>query len=204
MRLDKDKVSYVLGQSIGNDFKRQEIDIDPEIFVNSFKSAYKGEQSTMTAGEMQQVIGAFQQAMQKKKQAVDQGTGEKNLEEGQAFLEDNKSNEGVQVTKSGLQYKVIKEGDGKQPTADDQVVTHYEGRTIDGTVFDSSYNRGNPASFPVKGVIKGWQEALQLMQEGAKWELYIPSDLAYGAAGAGSAIKPHSTLLFTIELITVE
>lgn len=204
MKIDKDKVSYVLGQSIGGDFKRQGFDIDPEIFADSFKSAFKGEDCKMSVGEMQQVMQAFQRDMQEKQQAKQGALGKANLEKGKKFLDENKDKEGVQVTASGLQYKVITEGTGKSPSATDTVVTHYEGRTIDGDVFDSSYKRGTPATFPVNGVIKGWQEALQLMTEGSKWELFIPSGLAYGPQGSGGTIEPNATLTFTVELLTVK
>ncbi len=204
MKVEMDKVSYVLGQSVGGDFKRQGIEIDPEIFTKSFVDAFNGKQSNMPVGEMQQIMQNFQKAMQDKMQAEQQMAGSKNIEEGEKFLAENSNKEGVSVTDSGLQYKVITEGSGKKPTATDTVETNYEGKTLDGKIFDSSYQRGQTATFPLNGVIKGWTEALQLMAEGSKYELYIPQALAYGAAGSGGTIEPYSTLIFTVELIAVK
>jgi FKBP-type peptidyl-prolyl cis-trans isomerase FklB len=204
MKVDLDKVSYVLGQSIGGDFRRQGLGIDPKIFTESFIAAFNGEKPTMAVGAMQHTMQNFQRAMEDKKQAEQMEAGKKNIEAGRKFLEENGKKEGVTTTDSGLQYKVITEGDGKKPRVSDTVETHYEGKTLDGTIFDSSYKRGQTTSFPLNGVIKGWTEALQLMAEGAKYELYIPSDLAYGAAGSGGTIEPYSTLIFTVELIAVK
>jgi FKBP-type peptidyl-prolyl cis-trans isomerase FklB len=204
MKTDMNKVSYVLGQSIGGDFRRNGFDVNPDVFAKSFRAAFAGEKPEMPPGVMQQIMMSFQQDLQEKKQAAQSGELEKNLTEGATFLEDNKSKEGIQVTESGLQYKIITEGTGKKPALTDTVVTHYEGKTLDGNVFDSSYKRGTPASFPVNGLIAGWQEALQMMPEGSKWELYIPASLGYGNAGAGGSIGPGCTLVFTMELIKVE
>ncbi|MBI9090457.1 MAG: FKBP-type peptidyl-prolyl cis-trans isomerase [Desulfobacterium sp.] len=204
MKVDLDKVSYVLGQSIGGDFKRQGLEIDPKIFTDSFVAAFSGEESKMPVGEMQHIMQNFQKAMQDKQQAAQLDAGKINIGAGTKFLEENSKKEGVTVTDSGLQYKVITEGSGKKPAVTDTVETHYEGKTLDGVVFDSSYKRGQTATFPLNGVIKGWTEALQLMAEGSKYELYIPSELAYGAAGSGSSIEPYSTLIFTVELIAVQ
>lgn len=203
MVTDFKKVSYILAQSIGGDFKRKGFDIDADIFCDSFKAAMKGEQPTMPPGEMQQVMMSFQQMLQDDAQKAQGEVGEKNSAEGSKFLEENAKKEGVVVTESGLQYTVVEEGTGNAPTAKDQVKVHYEGRLIDGTVFDSSYKREQPATFPVDGVIQGWQEALQLMKEGSKYELVIPSSIGYGAQGAGDAITPHATLCFTVELIKI-
>ncbi len=204
MKVELDKVSYVLGQSIGGDFKRQGLEIDPKIFTDSFIAAFNGDQSKMPVGEMQQIMQNFQKSMQDKKQAEQQEAGSKNIEAGKNFLEENSKKEGVKVTESGLQYKVITEGSGKKPALTDTVETNYEGKTLEGVIFDSSYERGQTATFPLNGVIKGWTEALQLMAEGSKYELYIPSELAYGAAGSGGTIEPYSTLIFTVELIAVK
>ncbi len=204
MKVDMDKVSYVLGQSVGGDFKRQGIEIDPEKFTKSFIDAFNGVQSNMPVGEMQSVMQNFQKAMQDKMQAEQMTAGKKNIEAGEKFLAENKGKEDVQVTESGLQYKVITEGSGKKPAVTDTVETHYEGKTLDGKIFDSSYQRGETTTFPLNGVIKGWTEALQLMSEGSKYELYIPHGLAYGAAGSGGTIEPYSTLVFTVELIAVK
>lgn len=204
MKVELDKVSYVLGQSIGGDFRRQGFEIDPKIFVDSFTEAFNGKESQMPVGEMQHIMQNFQRAMEDKKQADQMGSGKKNIEAGKKFLEENSKKEGVKTTGSGLQYKVLTEGSGKKPAATDTVETHYEGKTLDGTIFDSSYKRGQTTSFPLNGVIKGWTEALQLMAEGSKYELYIPFELAYGPAGSGGTIEPYSTLIFTVELIAVK
>jgi len=204
MKVELDKVSYVLGQSIGGDFRRKGFEIDPKIFADSFTEAFNGKESQMPVGEMQHIMQNFQRAMEDKKQAEQMESGEKNIEAGKKFLEENSKKEGVKTTESGLQYKVLTEGSGKKPAATDTVETHYEGKTLDGTIFDSSYKRGQTTSFPLNGVIKGWTEALQLMAEGSKYELYIPSELAYGPAGSGGTIEPYSTLIFTVELIAVK
>lgn len=204
MKVDKQKVSYVLGQSIGNDFRSKRFDIDVKVFTDSFKDAFDGNPSTMPVGEMQHVMMAFQSDLQEKERARKSAAVKENLEKGKAFLEKNRQTDGVVETESGLQYRIIKEGDGKHPSATDTVTTHYEGRTIDGRIFDSSIKRGTPASFPVNGVIKGWQEALVLMPTGSKWELFVPSDLAYGPSGSGEAIGPNETLIFEVELMAIK
>lgn len=204
MNIDKKKVSYVLGQSIGGDFRRQGFDIDIDVFVKSFTDALSGMEPSMSVGEMQLVFQQFQQDIQEKNQIRKQQLSSVNLEKGAAFLAENRKTPGVVETRSGLQYKVVVEGKGERPKATDTVETHYEGRTLDGKVFDSSYRRGTTTSFPLNAVIKGWTEALQLMNVGSKWELYIPSDLAYGPQGSGGTIEPNSTLVFTVELIGIK
>jgi FKBP-type peptidyl-prolyl cis-trans isomerase FklB len=204
MNIDKKKVSYVLGQSIGGDFRRQGFDIDIDVFVKSFTDALSGMEPSMSVGEMQLVFQQFQQDIQEKNQIRKQQLAGVNLEKGAAFLAENRKTPGVVETRSGLQYKVVVEGNGERPKATDTVETHYEGRTLDGKVFDSSYRRGTTTSFPLNAVIKGWTEALQLMTVGSKWELYIPSDLAYGLQGSGGTIEPNSTLVFTVELIGIK
>ncbi|WP_321494041.1 FKBP-type peptidyl-prolyl cis-trans isomerase [uncultured Desulfobacter sp.] len=204
MKVDLDKVSYVLGQSVGGDFRRQGFEIDPKLFADSFIEAFNGKESEMPVGEMRHIMQNFQRAMEDKKQATRMESGKKNVEAGKKFLEENSKKEGVKTTESGLQYKVIIEGSGKKPTATDTVETHYEGKTLDGKIFDSSYKRGQTTTFPLNGVIKGWTEALQLMAEGSKYELYIPSELAYGSAGSGGTIEPYSTLVFTVELVAIK
>nr|WP_257785910.1 FKBP-type peptidyl-prolyl cis-trans isomerase [Desulfococcus multivorans] len=197
------KVSYILGRSIAGDFKRQSIDIEVDSFVDGFRGAAAGEPSRIRVAEMQQIMEGFKNAFQERRQTETSGRAEANLEKGRVFLTENRERAGVVETESGLQYRVIREGSGKTPSASDTVETHYEGRTIDGNIFDSSVKRGKPATFPVNGVIRGWQEALQLMSEGAKYELFIPSDLAYGPGGAGNAIGPHETLIFEVELLKI-
>lgn len=189
------KVSYVIGTQIAQNFKRQDIKINIASLMRGIKDAMEGNELALSQDESRKVMLSFQMRMTAKLTA-------KNLTEGIAFLEVNKAKEGVQVLPSGLQYKVIKEGTGKIPTVDDKVKTHYRGTLINGTEFDSSYKRNKPAEFPVTGVIKGWTEALLLMKQGSKWELYIPPNLAYGERGR-PGIPPNSTLIFEIELLEV-
>ena len=196
----KEKMSYIIGMDIGNNLKRQSIDIEPAALAKGIKDALAGGKPLLTEQEIQETMGIFQKEMMAKQQEV----ANKNKKEGEAFLAENKKKEGVKTLPSGLQYKVIKEGTGKKPKLADTVTAHYRGTLIDGTEFDSSYKRGQPASFPVSGVIPGWTEALQLMGEGAKWQLFIPFNLAYGERGAGAAIGPNASLIFEVELISVQ
>ena len=167
------------------------------------KDALEGNKLVLSQAEMKQVYDAWQKKMRAKQAAKQAAEAAKNLAAGTAFLEANKAKEGVKVLPSGLQYKVVKEGTGNIPTTKDKVKTHYRGTLIDGTEFDNSYKRNRPAEFPVTGVIKGWTEALQLMKEGAKWELYIPANLAYGERGTPGGIPANSTLIFEIELLEI-
>lgn len=200
----KDKLSYSIGMNIGHDLKRQSIDIDPDMLAKGLKDAFSGGQTLMTEDEARQTLADFQKEMVAKQQESMKVTGEKNRKEGEAFLSANKKKSGVKTLPSGLQYKIIQEGKGESPKATDTVTVNYRGTLIDGTEFDSSYKRGQPATFPVNGVIKGWTEALQMMKEGAKWELYIPSDLAYGERGAGNLIGPNAVLIFEVELVSIK
>lgn len=200
----REKQSYSIGADIGSKLKSQSIDIDTDLFSQGVKDAFSGGKLLMTEQEMKDTLTALQKELMDKQAERNKQVGEKNKKEGEAFLSENKKKEGVKTLPSGLQYKVIKEGTGKTPKAEDTVVTNYRGTLTDGTEFDSSFKRGQPATFPVKGVIPGWTEALQLMKEGSKWELFIPSNLAYGERGAGSAIGPNATLIFEIELISVK
>lgn len=210
MKDQKSKVSYSIGLNIGKSMKAEEIDIDVALLAKGIKDALAGN-SAMTEEEIRDTMQAFQQQMQakmlaKQKAAAEaaKGQGEKNKADGAAFLAANKQKAGVETTKSGLQFKRIKNGAGKTPKATDTVTTHYAGRLLDGTEFDSSIKRGQPASFPVNGVIAGWTEALQLMKVGDKWELYIPYQLAYGEEGRPGAIPPSALLIFEIELLGVQ
>jgi len=203
MENQQDKISYIIGRQIGGDFKAQGIQLSHDIFTESVKSAFAGEDSLLSEEETANIMASFQQEMQAKTEETAAKAGGENIKIGAEFLATNLEKEGVKVTDSGLQYKVITSGTGATPTAESQVETHYEGTLIDGTVFDSSYQRGQTATFPVNGVIAGWTEALQLMKEGDVWELTIPAQLAYGANGAGPQIGPHSTLIFKIELVKV-
>jgi FKBP-type peptidyl-prolyl cis-trans isomerase FklB len=202
LKTEMEKVSYIIGTQIARQFKSQEIEINLDSLLMGLKDALQGDRLVLGQDEMQKVYTAWQGKMRAKQAAKQAKEAAENLSAGKAFLEANKAKEGVKVLPSGLQYKVIKEGTGNTPTADDKVKTHYRGTLIDGTEFDSSYKRNRPAEFPVKGVIKGWTEALQLMKEGGKWELYIPADLAYGERGRPS-IPANSTLIFEIELLEI-
>jgi FKBP-type peptidyl-prolyl cis-trans isomerase FklB len=201
---DRAKVSYALGLDIGSQLRKQGVDIDPAIFARAVADALSGAKPEMTPEESRAVLTAFQGELRKKQQAAIVAAGAKNKQEGEAFLASNKTKEGVVTLPSGLQYKIVKQGSGPKPTPDDTVECHYRGTLIDGTEFDSSYKRNQPTSFPVKGVIRGWTEALQLMPVGSKWELYVPSELAYGERGAGQAIAPNATLIFEVELISIK
>ena len=203
LKSKKDKLSYSIGLDIGTKLRMQSIEVDPTIVARGLADGFKGGETLMSEKEAGETMDAFQKEMFAKQQAKRNKLGEKNKKEGEEFLAKNKKKKGVKTTKSGLQYKVIEKGKGKTPTATDSVTVNYRGTLIDGTEFDSSYKRGQPATFQVGGVIKGWTEALQLMKEGAKWQLFIPSDLAYGERGAGRDIGPNSTLIFEVELISV-
>jgi len=202
LKTEMDKVSYAIGVQLGQSFKTQEIEIKIESLMRGLKDSMAGKKLALGEDEMQQVLMSFQQRMMAKQRERQRLEAAKNLAVGKVYLEANKTKEGVKVLPSGLQYKVIRKGTGKSPTADDKVKTNYRGTLIDGTEFDSSYKRNQPAEFFVKGVIKGWTEALQLMKEGGKWELYIPANLAYGER-ARQSIPANSTLIFEIELLEV-
>lgn len=193
-----EKVSYALGLSIGNNLLSSGIkDMNLEQFTKGVSDVLKGATPDMKYDEAKKILDKFFTELADK-------INSQNIAVGKAFLEKNKKEEGVVELPSGLQYKVIKEGNGKKPKATDKVRCHYEGMLLDGTIFDSSIKRGEPAVFGVNQVIQGWVEALQLMQEGAKWRLFIPSEMAYGARGAGNSIPPHATLIFDVELLAVE
>ncbi len=197
LKNQKEKVSYSIGlnigRNLGSDLQRQSIDIDPSIVAKGIQDALSGANPLLSNEEIQETMVAFQKEM-----------SERQKQRGEAFLSENKKKEGVKTLPSGLQYKVTKAGAGKKPKLNDSVVVHYRGTLIDGTEFDSSYRRGQPATFPVSGVIPGWTEALPLMQEGAKWQLFVPPNLAYGERGAGGLIGPNATLIFEVELISIQ
>ncbi len=197
----KDKVSYIIGMDIGNNLKKQSMSVNPKILAKGIEDAVSGAKPLLTEQEVQETMMAFQKEMMAKQAEV----AKKNKTEGEAFLAENKKKEGVKTLPSGLQYKVMKAGTGKKPKASDTVTVNYRGTLINGTEFDSSYKRGQPATFQVSGVIPGWTEALQLMEQGAKWQLFIPSNLAYGERGApGGLIGPNATLIFEVELISIQ
>jgi FKBP-type peptidyl-prolyl cis-trans isomerase FklB len=195
----KDKVSYSIGMQIGFNLGRQKVDINPDVLAAGIKDAIAGKPQ-LTTEQVKDIMAQFEKDMEQKQKQL----GEKNKTDGTKFLEDNKKKAGVKTTASGLQYKVEKEGTGATPKATDMVTVNYRGTLIDGTEFDSSYKRGQPATFPVNGVIKGWTEALQLMKQGAKYQLYIPANLAYGERAMGPDIGPNSTLIFDVELQDVK
>jgi len=197
MKSEIDSVSYGLGVSIGENLKKSNFEgVNFDLIAKGMSDFYGGKPG-MTAEQANNAIRTYMGAAEKKK-------GDDNLKKGQAFLDENKKKSGVQVTASGLQYQIMKEGTGAKPTVNDNVTTHYHGTLIDGTVFDSSVDRGEPAKFPVSGVIPGWTEALQLMSVGSKWKLFVPANLAYGERGAGPQIGPNSTLIFEVELISID
>lgn len=201
----KQKASYAIGMNWGTGLHRQGIDVDSAALIQGMKDALAGGKTLLTEDEARSALMALQKEMQEKQQAKSAAEGEANKKEGDAFLAANKSKEGVVTLPSGLQYKILTPGSGPKPTATDSVVCNYKGTLINGTEFDSSYKRGEPATFPVTGVIKGWTEALQLMPVGSKWQLFIPSDLAYGPRGTpGGPIGPNATLIFEVELISIK
>jgi len=204
LKTQKDKVSYVIGLDMGNSLKKNMVDIDTEILVRGIKDALSGANPLMTEQEMKETITALQKDLQAKQQEQAKALAEKNKKEGEAFLAENKKKRGVISMPSGLQYKILADGKGKSPKATDTVTVNYKGTLIDGVEFDSSYKRGQPATFTVNGVIPGWTEALQLMKEGSKWQLFIPSNLAYGERGAGGSIGPNAVLIFEVELISIK
>ena len=199
----KDKASYSIGYDIGESFKKQKIELNLDAMIAGLKEAVAGKDAALPKEEREKVLQAFQKEMMEKQVAASKEAAAKNAAEGTKFLEENKKKEGVKTTASGLQYKVIKEGSGASPKETDTVVTNYRGTLIDGTEFDSSYKRNEPATFQVNRVIKGWIEALQLMKPGAKYQLFIPAALAYGERGAGQTIGPNATLIFEVELLSV-
>ncbi|MFG6385706.1 MAG: FKBP-type peptidyl-prolyl cis-trans isomerase [Muribaculaceae bacterium] len=199
-----DRLSYALGLSMGNNFRASGIDtINVQDFADGVAAVFYGSQPKMTYDEAKAEIQKYFTALQAKQEEAAKVAGEANAKAGRDFLEANGKREEVKVTPSGLQYEVLEEGKGPKPTAGDTVVVHYTGRLIDGTVFDSSEERGEPATFGVTQVIPGWVEALQMMNEGSRWRLFIPSDLAYGPNGAGGLIGPNQTLIFDVNLLKV-
>jgi len=201
------KVSYCIGLDMGGNFKQMELAVDTDLLIQGLKAGLADAEPMLTKEQIQEVMMQFQkemmakqQEMMAKRQKEMAAKGETNKEEGKKFLAENKKKKGVKTTESGLQYIVIKEGEGECPSDDDTVSVDYVGTLIDGTKFDSSYDRGQPATFPVNGVIKGWTEALKLMKPGSKLKLFIPSELAYGERGAGNEIGPNATLIFEVEL----
>ncbi len=203
-KTDKDKISYSIGFGMGSNLKNQGVDVDADKLSKGIKDGLSGAKPAMSQADMDKTMTDLRTKMMAEQQEKMKSLGAKNKADGEAFLAKNKTATGVKTLPSGLQYQVIKAGTGKMPKATDKVSVNYRGTLLDGKEFDSSYSRGTPASFPVNGVIPGWTEALQLMKEGAKWKLFIPSSLAYGEQGAGGVIGPNATLVFEVELLKVE
>ncbi len=203
LKTDKDKVSYAIGMNIGTSLHKQSADIDPAIFAQGFKDAFAAGKTLLTEEEVRAALTQFQNDLRKAQVEKMQKLGEENKKAGEAFLADNKTKEGVVALPSGLQYKVLTEGTGPKPVATDSVVCNYRGTLLDTTEFDSSYKRGQPVTFPVMGVVKGWTEALQLMPVGSKWQLFVPPELAYGNRG-GPGIGPNATLIFEVQLLSIQ
>ena len=199
-----DTVSYSVGVDIGKSFRLQEMDINPDVMARGLSDAFSDKETALTDEEIQSTLINFRQEFQQKQREIAQRKAQEAAVAEEAYLVESASKEGVVSLPSGLQYKVITPGDGPSPLSTDRVKVHYKGTLVDGTVFDSSYDRGQPASNNVTGFIKGWVEALLLMQVGSKWELTIPSKLGYGARGSGGIIPPNSTLLFEVELLAIE
>jgi FKBP-type peptidyl-prolyl cis-trans isomerase FklB len=198
------RLSYIVGENMATQLKNDGLELDTDALALAVNDVFAGNESRLSEDDKRNTVEEIQKISQEKQTAANAGQSEKNTAEGTAYLAENAKKEGVTTTDSGLQYKSLVAGNGEKPKASDTVEVHYKGTLIDGTVFDSSYDRGEPATFPVTGVIAGWVEALQLMHVGDKFELAIPSDLAYGANGSGPSIGPDATLVFVVELLSIE
>jgi len=204
LKTKQDKISYAIGMDIGKNLKKQPVELNPEAISQGLWDSFTDGKALLTEQEYIDTMTAFRNEMTQKQAAHMKEAGDRNKKDGEKYLADNKVKDGVVTTTSGMQYKVITKGTGASPKSTDTVSVNYKGTLIDGKEFDSSYRRGQPASFPVNGVIKGWTEALQLMKVGSKWQLVIPSALAYGERGAGRDIGPNSTLIFDVELLSIK
>ena len=203
LKTELDSVSYAIGMDVARNVKTNVAEIDRELFIQGYMNYLDSTNILIKEEGVQQILSTYFQKKQAEKMKEQQAEGEKNKVANEKFLEENKSKDGVKVTESGLQYIVMKEGTGAKPTAESKVKVHYHGTLIDGTVFDSSVDRGEPAEFGVNQVIRGWTEGLQLMSVGSKYKFFIPQDLAYGARQTGDKIKPYSALVFEVELLEV-
>lgn len=203
MESNREKVSYCIGLESGKNIKNQFKDIDQDLLKKGFEDAIAERTPSLALEEISSILQALQKQIQEQQKAFVEQLSEKNLEEGNAFLEENKNKEGVNTLPSGLQYKVLEEGTGAVPTMHDVVSVHYRGQLLNGTVFDSTYERDQPQEFPVSRVIPGWSEALKKMKVGSKWQIFIPSYLAYGENGYGPQIEPNSTLIFEMQLLKI-
>lgn len=200
----EDRASYIIGLNLGQSLKAQEVPVKADLIIKGLQDGLGGANPLLTPEEIQAAMQEFQQQLMSQQQAKRQAASEKNMKDSQAYLDQNKAKAGVKTTASGLQYEVVQEGSGESPKPTDKVTVHYRGTLPDGTVFDSSYDRNEPATFPVNGVIPGWVEALQLMKPGSKYRLVIPPALAYAERGAGNDIGPNQVLIFDVELLSVE
>jgi len=211
LKTDKEKLSYAMGMDLGRQLRLQSVDIEPELFKQGLRDALSGGKTLLTEQEVRAAIAGLQAGLKEKQTALQneqmlatKKLAEKNQKEGEAFLAQNKTKEGVVTLPSGLQYKILRAGEGKKPSLSDTVVCHYLGTTIDGKEVDNSYKRGKPQAVPVTDVIKGWTEALVLMPVGSKWQLFVPPGLAYGARGASGSVGPNVTLIFELELLSIQ
>lgn len=204
LKTDQDKISYAIGMNVGSSLHQQSIQVDPKILAQGLSDALAGNKMLLTDQQAKAVLTQLKQQVQTAQMQKMQALAVTNKQEGEAFLTSNKTKEGVVTLPSGLEYKILQPGTGPKPTANDIVVCNYRGTLLNGTEFDSSYKRGQPVTIPVGRVIKGWTEALQLMPVGAKWQLYVPADLAYGERGAGGDIGPNATLIFDVELLSIK
>lgn len=204
LNTQRDKASYAIGLSVGKSLHRDSVDVDPHIVLQGLEDALAGNKFLLSDDEVKATMATLQEDIRKKQEEKRLALIETNKKDGEAFLASNGTKEGVVTLQSGLQYKVLTQGTGPKPAATDSVVCNYRGTLLDGTEFDSSYKRGQPATFAVSQVIKGWTEALQLMPAGSKWQLFIPSDLAYGERGQGPTIGPNTTLVFEVELLSIQ
>jgi FKBP-type peptidyl-prolyl cis-trans isomerase FklB len=204
LQTEKDKVSYGIGVEVARGFQQQGIEVNIDVLVKGLRDALSGAKLLMTEDDLRATLSAFQVELAQRKAQAAKTAAEDNKKAGEAFLAQNRTKEGVVTLPSGLQYKILKAGDGTKPTDADTVECQYRGTLINGAEFDSSYRRGQPATFKVSGVIAGWQEALKLMPVGSKWQLFVPAQLAYGEQGAGDVIGPNATLIFEVELLAIK
>ena len=199
LKTDKDKLSYIFGVQVGQGLRVEGVELEMDAFTAGIQDMLAGNESQIGQATTEKIVSAYQE----KKQLEIAEISAKKQNESATFLANNAKNDGFVVTATGLQYKILEEGKGKSPTSEDKVIAHYTGKLLDGTVFDSSHDRGEPATFPVSGVIKGWQEALPMMKVGGKWQIVVPANLAYGDRGVGNLIGPNETLIFDIELVSI-
>lgn len=199
---NEQKASYSIGVELGQNLRNQGLELETDAFIAGLRDVLKDNSLRLTVAEMDEAIDQFRDTLEQRQQAQLQEMADKNRKEGEAFLAQNKNEPGVETLASGLQYRILEAGDGEKPNPEDVIIAHYQGRLIDGTQFDSSYARGVPIEFELDNVIQGWQEALKMMPAGSRWEIFVPSDLAYGERGAGSVIGPNQVLIFEIHFIT--